>query len=545
MRLLFRLPCRLSWRISAPITLVSTISHVAARAPIANFSIPDVWIANAYFLTSTAFLPLCGQTANIFGRRSLTLLAIVVFAVGSAVAGSAPNLGALIAGRALQGIGGGGINIFTDIILADIVPLRERPKYMGFLFIPYTMAVILGPVVGAVLTEKASWRWIFYINLPISGVAWILLAVVLRVRYNKDTAHNSLKRIDIGSNLFLVASLVAILLALTWGGTQYPWSSWRTIVPLSLGLLGLVAFLWVQSTTLIPEPTMPIRLFANRTSLGGFLMTFLHAMILYSMVYFLPVYFQAVKDTGILLSGVNTIPLFATAMAFATVSALLLSKYGRYLPLFLLGWALISICMGLYTRMDGNTSTAYWASITCVGGIGIGFLVSTTLPAIQAPLTETDQAIITATWGFVRSFGGIWGVAIPAAVFNSRVNDLAASIKNPNVQGALSNGGAYALASSGGTTNFSSLDPTISAEIKSVYVNSLKRVWQVALGFSLLGFVVCFTVKEVTLRTDLDTDFGLEEKTAQAEPAKAGPKPLDDPPSTEHGLASSTSGPTP
>lgn len=424
------------------------------------------------------------------------------------MSGTAPNLGALIAGRAIQGIGGGGINIFTDIILADIVPLRERPKFMGLLFIPFTMATILGPVIGALLTERATWRWIFFINLPISGAAWILLAFVLRVRYNKDTARNALKRTDLGGNSLLVASVVAILLALTWGGTQYPWNSWRTVLPLTIGLVGLVAFLWIQSTTLIPEPTMPIRLFANRTSLGGFLLTFLHALIMYAMVYFLPLYFQAVKNTGILESGVNTIALFATAMSFSTVSALLLSRFGRYVPLFFSGWALMSLCMGLYSRMDANTSTAYWAAATCAGGIGIGLLAPTTLPAIQAPLAETDQAIITATWGFVRSFGGVWGVAIPAAVFNSRVNELVADIGDRSVRDALSNGGAYALASTGGKQN---LDDGVKMQIKSVYVHSLERCWQVALGFSLLGLVLCFMVKEVTLRTDLETGFGLED----------------------------------
>ena len=245
------------------------------------------WIANAYFLTMTAFQPLYGQTANIFGRRSLTLLAVLLFAIGSAIAGAAPNLGALIAGRAIKGIGGGGINILIEIVVADLVPLRERPKFISIIFTAYTIAVVLGPVIGGLLAQRVTWRWIFYLNLPVAGVALVLLAVVLRVQYTKDTMKNSLKRVDLAGNTLLITSVVSVLLALTWGGVDFPWSSWRTILPLVLGLLGIIAFLAIESTTLIPEPTMPMRIFSNRTSLGGFALTLIHAMLMYWVSYFL------------------------------------------------------------------------------------------------------------------------------------------------------------------------------------------------------------------------------------------------------------------
>lgn len=246
-----------------------------------------IWIPNAYFLTMTAFQPLYGQTANIFGRRSLTLLAVFLFAVGSAVSGSAPNLGALIAGRAIQGIGGGGINILIEIVVADLVPLRERAKFISIIFTAYTVAVVLGPVIGGLLAERVSWRWIFYLNLPVSGVALAMLVIVLRVQYTKDTMRNSIKRVDFGGNALLITSVVSVLLALTWAGVEYPWSSWRAILPLVLGILGIAAFLAIESTTLIAEPTMPISLFSNRTSLGGFAVTFIHSMLMYWTTYFL------------------------------------------------------------------------------------------------------------------------------------------------------------------------------------------------------------------------------------------------------------------
>ena len=257
-----------------------------------------IWIANAYFLTMTAFQPLYGQTSNIFGRRSLTLLSVFFFAAGSAIAGPAPNLGTLIAGRAIKGIGGGGINIMIEIVLSDLLPLSERPKYLSVIFMVYAIGTALGPVIGGLFAERVTWRWVFYLNLPIAAVAFVLLFVFLRVRYVKDTTRNSLKRVDFGGNLLLIASVVAVLLALTWGGVEYRWSAWQTVVPLVLGLAGIAAFLFVQSLGLVPEPTMPLRLFVNRTSLASFGLTFIHAILLYWQLYFFPLYFQSVLEVA-------------------------------------------------------------------------------------------------------------------------------------------------------------------------------------------------------------------------------------------------------
>lgn len=496
-----------------------------------------VWIANAYFLTTTAFQPLFGQTSNIFGRRSLILSSVLLFAAGSAISGAAPNLGVLIAGRAIQGIGGGGINVLVNIIVADLVPLRERPRYMSIIFIFSTIPVILGPVLGGLMAEKLSWRWIFYINLPLSAVAWLMLALFLKVKYVKDTTRNSLKRVDLGGNALLVASVTSVLLALTWGGVKYPWSSWRTLVPLVLGLVGLGSFVAVESTGLIPEPTMPARLFANRTSASGYAITMGHAVLMYELTYFLPVYFQGVLGTSIIMSGVNLLPLACLAMPFAILAAVSVSKFGRYRPWFFLGAVLFAICFGTLTLLDEDSSTAFWAGVQCIGGAAAGVLTTTTLSAIQAPLSESDQAVSTATWAFIRSFGAIWGVAIPAAVFNSRVDQLVAGIDDERIRAALSKGGAYALASSGGSQYFS---PELLHQVRRVYLESLKRCWQVGIAFALVVFLLGFVTKEVRLRTELQTKFGMEDSGGKAmndngpslEAAEVQAEHLEGPPET-------------
>lgn len=181
------------------------------------------WVASGYFLTSTAFQPLFGQTANIFGRRILKLSAVLFFTIGSAISGSTTNIAALIAGRLIQGIGGGGLNVMTPIVVADLVPLRDRSRFMSIIFTFYSIAFSIGPVVGGALVDHSSWRWIFYLNLPVTGASLFLLFFFLHVPYNANFDSTMLQRVDITGNALLIASIVSVLLiALNWAGSEYP-----------------------------------------------------------------------------------------------------------------------------------------------------------------------------------------------------------------------------------------------------------------------------------------------------------------------------------
>lgn len=502
--------------ISVISTALPTIVHELGSGPAYS------WVANAYFLTSTAFQPLFGQTANIFGRRILILLSVFLFAVGSAISGSATNLEVLIIGRAVQGIGGGGVNVLIQIIICDLVPLRDRSKFMGIIFSTFTVALTIGPVVGGALAEHASWRWIFYLNLPVAGVALVLLYCYLKVQHQKDAASNILQRIDFAGNAILIASVVSILLALTWAGTEESWSSWRTLLPLILGILGLIGFLALESSPLIKEPTMPIRIFSNRTSLPTFGLAFIHSMLTYWLSYYLPVYFQAVLQATPTESGVDLLPSAIVSMVVAIITGIALSKLNRFKPFMFASFALLASSYGALTQLDQNSPTGYWVGCQIVAAAGLGTLMTVTLPAIQAPLEESDQAVTTAAWGFVRSFGGIWGVAIPTAVFNSQFNNLLGRISDQTLRDELRDGGAYSLATKDFMQSLGS-NSTLQSEVMNVYIDSLKLVWQVAIGFSLLGFVVTFIVKGIPLREKLETNFGIEnsDKDLGSPPATA------------------------
>lgn len=504
--------------ISVISTALPSIIHDLGASP------AYAWVGNVYFLTATAFQPIYGQTANIFGRRSLTLLATLLFAIGSAVSATAGNINTLIGGRTIQGIGGGGINVLVELIVCDLVPLRDRSKFIGVIFIAFTIAVCIGPVIGGAIAERATWRWIFYLNLPIAGVSLVLLFFFLQVKYTKDSVKNMLRRIDLIGNALLIASVVAILLAITYGGVEWPWSSWRALVPLILGLAGLVGFLALESSGLILEPTMPMRMFANRTSLGAFALTFLHGILTYWILYYLPVYFQAVLEKTPIDSGVGLLPSAIGTMPFAMVAGTALSKFGHYRPWHFTGFALCALGYGLLTRLDAESTTGYWVGVQILIAAGLGVLFTTTLPAIQAPLPEADTAITTATWGFLRSFGGVWGVAIPSAIFNSRVNDLLATrVTDPELRARLADGGAYALAS---REFMRSLDgnPGLKEAVVGVYVDALQRAWQVAIAFCVLGFLVAMVVEEIPLRRELQTEFGIDhgEKDGDTEEVSDG-----------------------
>ncbi|KAI1356665.1 putative multidrug resistance protein fnx1 [Xylaria sp. FL0043] len=484
-----------------------------------------VWIANAYLLTTTAFTPIFGQTANIFGRNALTIFAIVTFAVGSAIAGPAPTLGALVVGRAVQGIGCAGLNTMVEMVVCDLVPLRERGKFMGFIFAIYAISTTVGPLVGGAFASYATWRWIFYLNLPLAGITLGMVVVSLGALPKGSTMSlSSIKRVDFAGNALLVTAITSILLALTWGGGQYPWSSWRTILPLVLGLVGLPLFLLFE--TRVPEPTTPYRIFSNRTSLAGCLCAFTHNMLVFWILFVLPVYFQAVLGTSAFRSGVNILPTAAVFTPFTIIAGGVMSKLGRYRPLLMVGFIFFPLAFGLFTRLDENTTTGYWVGIQILAAVGIGIITPVTLQTILTPLAESDVAVATATWAFMRGFGTIWGAAIPLAVFNSKADELVASrlADNETVRKLLANGGAYTLSAGGSLYSTLDLDhnPTLAATVKGIYADSLRLCWQVGLAFALFGFLLTFLAKELPMRTELETEFGLAEDTKNKSEEETG-----------------------
>ncbi|KAF5683755.1 fusarin C cluster-transporter [Fusarium circinatum] len=465
-----------------------------------------VWIIDSYLLASTATIPICAQAANIYGRRSLTLLAVCIFTLGSGLCGGAHNTAMMIGGRAVQGVGGGGILAMSEIVVCDLVSVRQRGMYAGILGCVWAIAAVVAPVMGGSFAQNISWRWIFYINIPIASVCLVTLGAFLKLSHPPSgTLKEQITRIDLGGSVFLIGSVTSIVLALSWGGTKHPWSAWQTVVPLVIGLVFLLVFLVYQGAPWLREPTMPLRLFSNRTSSTLLVISFIHSSLLYWICYFLPVFFQVAKEASPTRSAVMLFPIACTSAPAGIAAGILITKTGKYRIWHFAGFVLMSIACGLFTLLNEHSSTGRWVGFQILFGIGTGVVFTSTLPPILASLPDADVATATGAYTFIRNFGSIWGVAIPAAVFNNHVNHAVSNISDPGLRSVLIDGGAYEHATKSFIQSLGQ-NPKLKAEVVQVYIDGLKVVWQVSLAFSLVGFVLCFFVQSLKLRDELNTE---------------------------------------
>ncbi|ORY67145.1 major facilitator superfamily protein [Pseudomassariella vexata] len=480
-----------------------------------------IWASNGYYvamhvkpdvLLVTVFQPLQGQLANVFGRRWPMIISTAAFVLGSGICGGATNMEMLIVGRVVQGIGAGGINVLMEIIVCDLVPLSERGSYFALTFGCVGLGAALGPFFGGLIVQHSTWRWVFYLNLPIGGLALALLFLFLHTNYNREkTFADKLTNIDWAGNAIFVASVTSILVGLAWAGTLHPWSSYQALVPLILGFAGLVGFLFFESyRRLAPQPMVPIHLMSNRTSATAFVLAFVQSMITIWPLFFLPIYFQGVLRASSSISGVMLLPTILALIPGVALGGGAMTKIGRYRPVQNVGFALAIVGFGLFTMLDENSSTGWWIGFQILQSVGAGSVMPTVLPAILAPLAESDTALATALCAFLRSFGLMWGTAIPAAVFNTRFNQLApGAITDQSVVGALIVGKAYEHA----TASFvNSLAPDTAAQLTSVLSDSLKLAWQVGIAVSGVSFFLVFVEREVPLRKKLETEYGIVEK---------------------------------
>lgn len=346
-------------------------------------------------------------------------------------------------------------------------------------------------------------------------VALVMLFFFLHTNYQSDeTMARRFVRIDFSGNAIFITTITSVLLALTWGGTSYNWSNFRVILPLVIGFLGIglfVAFEWTPR--LCPEPSFPQVLLGNRTSSAALVLTLIHSMMTYWIFYFLPIYFQAVQNSSPERSGVQTLPIFVGILPFAMVGGLLMSKTGRYKQMHVAGFAVLAVAYGLFSIMKPGSKTAMWVCFQLIAAIGTGGLAGIILPAMQAPLAESHVATATGVWSFARGFGAIWGVTIPSAVFNNECDKLAKGLRDPNITASLSGGKAYQFATAAFVNGIS--DETSRGEVVHLFTKSLRLVWLVGIAFAGVGFLVTFVEKEVKLRDELDTQYGIKEKAKE------------------------------
>ncbi|KAF8185726.1 MFS general substrate transporter [Pholiota molesta] len=367
------------------------------------------WVASAYALAAAMFIPLSGNLSQIFGRQPIILGGIVVFAIGSAVCASAHTMPVLILGRAIQGVGSGTIQALTSIIITDLVPLRERGVYSGVTGMIWTVGSVAGPFLAGGLAEESTWRWLFYINLPLCGLAFVVVALFLRLKKPDGNLIEKLFMVDWLGNLLVMASTCSTMLALTWGGIRFSWSSPNILVPLILGIFGLCCTLFYESRW-PAHPVIPLMVFSNRTSIAGYITIFIQGMLTLGLACE-PTWFQSVLLASPLMSGVLFLPLTATISFWGIIQGVVISKTGFYRPVTILGWVFILLGSGLFISLQVESSVGLVILYQLILGAGIGFLHSTTFPVL-APLPLSANGPAMALVVFLRQFSQAWGVAI-------------------------------------------------------------------------------------------------------------------------------------
>lgn len=507
----------------ALLTVSLDITVISVALPTIAHSIPGadeqyIWLSSAFLLASTVVQPIIGQLADIFGRRWPMIISVALFILGSGIIGGAKNVATMIAGRTVQGLGGGGQFVLVEIIACDMVPLRERGKYLGMVLSSGAVGSTLGPILGGVIAEH-NWRWIFYMNIPLGGVTLLVQGFFLRLKAKKNpTWASALGKIDWMGGLLFIGSLSAVLLGLIMGGSVYGWGTYHIVVPLVVGFVGWIGFHVYEATPFCKQPSVPPHLFATRTSLIGYFLGFDAAVLLLWATIFLPVYFMGVLGTSPLTAGVYLLPFMLFSVPSGIVAGGIMAKIGKYKPFHFVGFALSAIGFGLFTLLDANSHKAMWACFSIIASIGMGVLMITVLPAIQANLSDADNAASAALFSFMRSFGFMWGTAIPAVIFNNRSDELLHMISDSKVAAAFSGGKAYSLVSGG---YVQSVTPEVREQVVAMLRESLKPVWYGAVALALLGFVLAFAEKHVDMRTQLETEYGLEKAEKHGEGAES------------------------
>lgn len=449
------------------------------------------WVVTAYLLTSTAVTPLYGKISDLFGRKLLFQIAIALFLVGSALAGLSQNMGELIAFRAIQGLGGGGLFAMVMAIIGDIVPPRERGKYQGLIGAVFAAASVLGPLVGGFFTDSLSWRWIFYVNLPIGIVALVVTSTVLKLPVYKMRHH-----IDFLGSALIAAAVTGILLITVWGGNTYPWVS-STIIGLGIAsIVMLVGFVYVELHS--EEPILPLRLFRNQIFSVSSVIGFLAGFILFGTIIFLPEYQQLVRGVSAIKSGLMLIPLTLGVVLASVGSGVVISKIGKYKMFPIVGTFIATIGLYWFSYLKLDTPYTVQAMMMFVTGFGIGFSMQVIILAVQNGVDYKDLGTATSAVSFFRTMGGAVGTSFFGSIL---VNRLAYNMPRLLPKGVHVSSSMTSGAISGSPSVIASLPAPIHQALLQAFVNSMHVMFLAAVPFGIVAFVFTLFLPEKTLKT--------------------------------------------
>ncbi|RLL70538.1 MDR family MFS transporter [Streptomyces sp. Z26] len=445
------------------------------------------WVVTAYTLTTAASTPLWGKLGDMYGRKGAFLTSIVIFLLGSVTSGAAQTMGQLIGFRALQGLGAGGLMVGAMAIMADLVPPRERGKYMGMMAGVMSLAMIGGPLVGGTLTDHLGWRWAFYINVPLGGVALAMVITLLHLPKKRVGG-----RIDYVGAALLTTAITSAVLVTSWGGTEYAWGS-ATIVGLAaLAVAALAGFVYVEGR--VAEPIMPLAIFRNRNFSLVALIGFLLGFVMFGAMTFLPLFQQSVQGASATNSGLLLLPVLLPMMIVSVVTGRATSASGRYRMYPIMGGALIPVGLFLIAQMDLGTSRFTSGLYMMVLGAGMGFLMQLTMLIAQNSVEAKDMGVASSSATLFRTIGGSFGVALMGTVFANRVEST--MTERLGAEGAGAAGGSAQL----DAASLAKLPDGVRNAYEHAVADGTHSVFLLVAAFAVVIFAAAWFIEEVPLR---------------------------------------------
>jgi EmrB/QacA subfamily drug resistance transporter len=501
--------------------LDQTIVSTALKSIVEDFDglAHYTWVVTAYLLTSTASTPLYGKISDLYGRRPVFQFAIITFLIGSFAAGAATSMEQLIAFRAVQGLGAGGLMSLTFVIIGDIVSPRERGKYQGYFGAVWGLSSVAGPLLGGYFSDHAQilgvtgWRWIFYINLPFGIAALILTSIFLHIPKVKRE-HS----IDYLGALLLVSGVSSLLLGISVYGPQDGWGTSKTLLSITAAIVLILLFIFQESRA--KEPILPLTLFKNHTFSVTSIMAFIIGAGMFGTIIMLPLYFQIVKGDSATSAGLKLIPFMIGIVTMSIVSGKLITKHGHYKRFPIIGLALMTIGLAMLATLTETTSFWKLAIYAILIGAGLGLSMQTIVIALQNSVEFRDLGVATSANTFFRSIGATMGVALFGTVYASRLaHNLPIEVEKLRVSNPAALVGATPEkfeALKDNTAVLQTFAPELQAGIINAFVNSFQVVFLTSVPITIIGFFIAFMLRETPLRTGVGHQAAKEEAAGEA-----------------------------